>query len=342
MDRTLRERLIRDLTEPVLDNVVELFAIDRVLERLTHRQLRERSRGAVLVLQPELELHVCAGRLLSDPVLAVTLERRRGVGLDADHVDVAGLERSDARRTGRHFQEVDTAQVLVDALVPVVGVLLEQDLVALGVGLQLEGAGTDRVLVGRSKRAGRHDHAVLPTGKGVQDLDRLVARQRQLEVRGVDDVIRLHERDRSELRVLAILQERLADGLGIHRRAVGELHVRLQFEIELESLLVGRNRPRLGEARVEVPLGILVHQGVVDERGDDAVAIAGGLGHVERARELRAQVVAVPQDTRAAAAIGAACGGRRDADREYCRHGEFRLQLLPTRPPTAHGRTPLR
>ena len=60
----------------------------------------------------------------------------------------------------------------------------------------------------------------------------------------------------------------------------------------------------------EVAARRLVEQRVVDVRRDHLVAVAVALGDIERAGELRAEVVSVTQDARTSAAVRAACGGR--------------------------------
>ena len=313
--RALRERLVRDFAQAVLRELVDLLAIDAVLERLTHLELGERRRRPVLVLQPELELQVGARRLLRDREPLVTLDRLDGVDLGADHVDVTGLERGDRGRAGRDLQEVDARHVFVDALVPVVRVLDEQDLRALVVGLQHEGPGTNRVLVGGREARGLHHHAVAVPRERVQDLDRLIARQHQLDVSRVDNLVALDQGDRAQLRVLAVLNERLADGFGIEGLAVTELQARTQGQVELASLRGRGNRPRRCEARLELSSGRLVEQRVVDEGGDDLVAVTLALRHVERVRPLRVEVVSVPQHPAGRPVVGPAGG---DHHRDQC------------------------
>ena len=121
-------------------------------------------------------------------------------------------------------------------------------------------------------------------GERVDELDARVVLVVEDDVHRVGRVERvvLDHRDRRELRARCVGLEPVDHGLTVERRAVGERHARPDPELDLVARRV--DLPLRREPREQLTLDVAVHQRVVDEGGDDLVAVAVALRRCRRCR----------------------------------------------------------
>ncbi len=207
------------------------------------------------------------GGRVEDPDAGRRAERLHVVRPHAiDDVELAGPQRGDAGRQLRDEPERHLLD-LGDAGLPVVGVGVEDDLLAVGPAPELERAGPDRLLeeglLVRGGRLGEH-----PQHREVsrQRAERLLGRHDDGEVAVLLDVldVLVHER-LDQLRVVADALERVDDAVRGERGAVVELDALPQVE---PPRRVVHGRPRLREAGHELRVVRHLDQRVVDVAED--------------------------------------------------------------------------
>ena len=197
-------------------------------------------------------------------------------------------------------------------LVPVVGELLDHDLVLRDALDELVGAGADRLqgelVACRLGRLGRHHHAGAVGQLGEQRREGLL----EVELDG-ERVDRLDALDRGELGLaeralhVHVPLETVLGGLGVERLAVVEFHAGAQ--LQHDRLAVGRGLAAQRKLRHDVGLVVDVEQ-LVAERGEhDARRVETRQAGIEGIR-----VVTQPD---AQVGLGeAGAGDRRQGDRQ--------------------------
>ena len=198
-----------------------------------------------------------------------------------DQIDLARLQGGHLRRALRHDAERDRIE-LGRAGHEVVGVLHQLDPVARLVGLELEGAGSDRLLADRLQLVARH-HPCLAVA---EDLGKPGIGRLQLELDGVG-VQHLHLVDDLEIdarhRAGRLVDDPLDRGLhvlGIGLAAVMEFHA--LADLEGPGLDVVAGGPALGQIGLQLAVAVDFRDAAVDEEVLDVLLTDLGFRRVER------------------------------------------------------------
>src|SRR6266545_4834292 len=276
---------------PVEHDLVQGFAVDRLLERLAQGRARRDLRAdvrvrqlaeAVLVPEVDRDPLVAEARRLEDLQAGRALDARELRGRDSiERLEVAGLERGGCGRGVVLDLEDDLVEMDV-LLGVVVRRLDDRDAVARDATVEHERAdahgGSSELVAELRELCGRHDH---PRAVGELRRERRV---RRLEVE--HDRVRTLGRDAVDRRELAragrslqrlMALDRRHDGGGVERRAVVELDPPAQRDRDGEPVL-REPRQRGGELRPDAGLVVEVVQ-LLAEREEDLTA---GEGSCER------------------------------------------------------------
>ncbi|CUJ99094.1 Uncharacterised protein [Achromobacter xylosoxidans] len=284
-----RERLLRRFEDAAAGHFVDGVAVDGELERLAHQLVLEGVvLGALAVGDVEHELlEAQAGHRRKGQAGVVLDLRRIGRVQALEQVQVAGAQVRQAHGGIGDRQEGDALEGVVLGVVVLVE-FLQHDAVVLDaldelVRTRADRLAADRGHVGVGERLGRQHHAgavgQLRQQRGVGLLEG------QHQRRGVG---RLDFLDRGQLALAQAVGQRHGafqvglGGGGVELAAVMEQRVFAQ--LEGQHLVVRVERPRGGQLRHEVQLGIDVHQLVAQRGEDDAADVGAGAVRVQHVR----------------------------------------------------------